>query len=259
MRGPRRTRETAPKPEWAAAIFELRQRLKLSQATLAGSLHCSAMAISRWERGDQEPGAGSYINLGNLAGAPLCWYFWGRGGLRTEDLMRVMPKVWKRSNQTRVINLQIASAGSGDKKSSGSPFVAIPLLKAVAASHGGTGDRSMLLHDAPVETLIAAPKDWCPNPFSTTCLRMRGNSMMPLIRDGYILVADSSQTNPAELDRKVVIVWHKDTGLTVSRMHHYGNTDVLGPENNEYDPIVLDSSQNWKILAKVLWWIGNAP
>ena len=83
--------------------------------------------------------------------------------------------------------------------------------------------------------------------------------MMPLIHDGYILVADSSQTQPAKLDGKVVIVWHKDMGLTVSRMHHYGNTDVLEPENRAYEPIALDGSQDWKILAKVLWWIGNAP
>jgi len=33
---------------------------------------------------------------------------------------------------------------------------------------------------------------------------------------------------------------------------------VLEPENREYDPIVLDSSKNWKILGKVLWWIGNS-
>jgi SOS-response transcriptional repressor LexA/DNA-binding XRE family transcriptional regulator len=259
MRGSRSTPKTSLKPDWATAVFELRQRLKLSQATLAGSLHCSAMAISRWERGDQEPSAGGYIDLGNLAGAPLCWYFWARAGLRTEDLMRVMPKVWKRFNQTQVVDLQIASPGSGDKKSIASQLVAIPLLKAVAASHGGKGDSSMLLHDAPVETLIAAPKNWCPNPFATTCVRMRGNSMMPLIHDGYILVADSSQTIPAKLDGKVVIVWHKDMGLTVSRMQHYGNTDVLEPENRAYEPIVLDGSQDWKILAKVLWWIGNAP
>ena len=83
--------------------------------------------------------------------------------------------------------------------------------------------------------------------------------MMPLIYDGYILGADSSQIHPAKLDGKVVIAWHKDMGLMVSRMQRYGNTDVLRPENREYEPIVLNSKQNWKILAKVLWWIGNAP
>jgi len=33
----------------------------------------SAMAISRWERGEQEPSDRGYIELGNLAGDPGCW------------------------------------------------------------------------------------------------------------------------------------------------------------------------------------------
>jgi transcriptional regulator with XRE-family HTH domain len=258
MRGLRSTPEISPKPVWATAIFELRQRLNLSQATFAEWLHCSAMTISRWERGHQEPTAGGYIDLGNLAGAPVCWYFWGRAGLRTEDLMRVMPKPGEQFSRTHLIDFQIASAGSGRKKSSVVQLVAIPLLKVVAGSHGEKGDSSVLFHDAPVEAMIAAPKDWCPNPSATTCLRVRGNSMMPLIYDGYILVVDSSQIHPAEVDGKVVIVWHRDRGLTVSRMQHYGHTNVLQPEDREHDSIILDSKQNWKILAKVLWWIGKA-
>ena len=37
------------------------------------------------------PPSHSYIEIGNLAGDPLCWYFWERAGLRSDDLMRVMP------------------------------------------------------------------------------------------------------------------------------------------------------------------------
>ena len=170
-----------------------------------------------------------------------------------------MPKFGRQLSRTGTLNFQIASAGSGLKTSKAPQLVAIPLQEVVAASHGERGDSSAILHDAPVESVIAAPQDWCPNPSATTCLRVRGKSMMPLIHDGYILVVDSSQTDPAKLNGKVVIAWHRDMGLTVSRMHHYGNTDVLEAENREYDPIVLNSSQNWKVLAKVLWWIGNAP
>ena len=39
-----------PSPEWARLVRELRQELGLSQAELGLRLHCSAMAISRWER-----------------------------------------------------------------------------------------------------------------------------------------------------------------------------------------------------------------
>ena len=83
--------------------------------------------------------------------------------------------------------------------------------------------------------------------------------MNPLINDGYILAVDSSQNDRAMLDGKIVIAWHKDMGLTVSRFQRYDHTEVLHPENREYESIVVDSKHPWKILAKVLWWIGKAP
>ena len=98
------------------------------------------MAVSRWERGVLEPAASTYIELGNLAGAPGCWYFWGRAGLRSEDLMRVMPKLRRRMPPVNIVNFQTASAGGGRRKAAVPQLVAIPLLKVVAASHGESGD-----------------------------------------------------------------------------------------------------------------------
>ena len=259
MRKSQGTSNTPPKPEWAKSVFELRHRLNLSQTDFGQRLHSSAMGVSRWERGAQEPPSHSYIELGNLAGDPKCWFFWGRAGLRAEDLTRVMPHLGRRISPQPAIDFRIAHAGSGGKKPSTPQLLAIPLLKIAVASHGGRGDNSTLLHDAPVETVIAAPKDWCPNPDSTTCLRVHGNSMMPLIYDGYILAVDSSQSDLSELNGKVVIAWHKDMGLMVSRLQHYDHTEVLQPENKESAPIVLNNKHKWKILAKVLWWIGKAP
>jgi SOS-response transcriptional repressor LexA len=248
------------KPTWAASICGLRHHLNLSQTDFGHRLHSSAMGVSRWERGVQEPPSHGYIELGNLAGDPLCWFFWGRAGLRAEDLMRVLPKRRKRIGQSSLIDFPTAHAGSGDRTLSAAPqLVAIPLLKAAVASHGGKGDSSTLLHDGPVESMIAAPIDWCPNPASTTCLRLTGDSMRPLINDGYILAVDSSQTDLSKLSGKVVIGWNKDMGLTVSRFQHFDHTDLLQPENREYESIVLNHTNKWKILAKVIWWMGRAP
>ncbi len=98
-----------------------------------------------------EPTAGSYIELGILAGDPLCWYFWDRAGLRNEEFIRVMPKLKKSMRRTNVINFQIANAGGGHKRSKIAQLVAVPLVKVVAASHGENGDSVPTLHDAPVE------------------------------------------------------------------------------------------------------------
>jgi SOS-response transcriptional repressor LexA len=249
------------RPEWATKILELREQLQLNQTAFGHKLQSSAMGVSRWERGAQEPASHSYIEIGNLAGDPECWYFWGRAGLRSEDVMRVMPGMEKRLRRAHAHDFEIVSAGSGNRKLTEKlQLVAVPLLKIVAASHGEKGDDVVFLHDAPVESMIAAPKEWCPHPSSTSCMRVKGHSMAPTISDGYILAVDSSQTDRSKLNGKIVIAWKKDKGLTVSRFRRYDHTETLQPENPRYESITLGhKNDKWKIVAKVLWWIGRAP
>jgi SOS-response transcriptional repressor LexA len=195
-------------------------------------------------------------------GDPLCWYFWGRAGLSKEDLLRVMPRLRERLHQAQMPHLEIVRAGGGAKKAEGLQLVTIPLLKTVAASHGEKCESLGLLHDGAVESMIAAPKDWCPNPSTTSCLRVRGSSMSPLIHDGYILAVDSAQTEIAELNGKVVIAWHRDKGLTVSRLKQFDHTIVLHGErqlrvdNPEQQAEMENRSQgalvDWKIAVNSL-------
>jgi hypothetical protein len=95
------------------------------------------MAVSRWERGETEPSAEAYIRLGNSAGDPLCWLFWGRAGLSTADVMRVLPAADRRLRHGRVANVQVVHAGA-ERTSSLTPkdFVAIPVLPVHAATPG---------------------------------------------------------------------------------------------------------------------------
>src|ERR1700722_4737341 len=126
--------------EWARRILALRHRLKMSQSDLGKQMNASAMAVSRWERGVQEPPANVYIQLGNLTGDPECWYFWGRAGLHSEDLMRVLPAVRSRLRKDRMPNLRVVQAGAHRAAKRPDNLVAIPVLPVVVATHGGKGD-----------------------------------------------------------------------------------------------------------------------
>jgi SOS-response transcriptional repressor LexA len=191
------------RPLWADAIRELRSRLGLNQEEFGARIGFSAMAVSRWERGALEPPSHGYIRLGNLARDASCWRFWERAGLRSEDVMRVVPTVQPSTQVSEFHSLEIVNAGPGRKKLKDKvQLVAIPLLKVVAAGHGEKGDDLPVLNDAPMETMIAAPTAWCPNPSHTTCLRVRGDSMAPLIHDGFVVAVDSSETDPSKLDAK---------------------------------------------------------
>jgi SOS-response transcriptional repressor LexA len=250
----------APRPASAKAIRDLRLRLKLSQSDLGARIGFSAMTISRWERGVQEPPSHGYIGLGNLSRDATCWNFWERAGLRSEDVLRVLP-IPKRVTQTSAPHdIEIVTAGSGSQRVEEKvQLVAIPLLKVVVAGYGEKSDNLPLLADAPVENMIAAPRDWCPNPSFTSCLRVCGNSMAPLIQDGFVVAVDSCDTELSKLHGKVVIAWHKDKGLTISRFRRYDHTDVLQSENTAYEAVTLSARSSWKIVARVLWWIGKAP
>jgi SOS-response transcriptional repressor LexA len=170
--------------------------------------------------------------------------------------MRAVSRLQRTAGSIPLQNLEIVTAGSGPKRAKVN-LVAIPLLKLVVASYGEKGDNVSVLSDAPVENMVAAPTDWCPHPSYTSCLRVRGNSMAPLIQDGFVVAADSFETDGSDLGGKIVIAWHRDFGLTISRLRRYDHTEVLQPENTQYEAVTLSAKHSWKIVAKVLWWIGR--
>lgn len=206
----------------------------------------------------REPPANVYIQLGNLTGDPECWYFWGQAGLHSGDLMRVLPAVRSRLRRDLLPEPQLVHAGSHHITKQKTQLVAIPVLPVVAATHGGKGDNLALdLDQVRPESVLAAPSNWCPNPAYTSCLRVRGRSMMPLIHDGYIVVVDTSQSNRLKLCGQIVVVIHKEQGLIVSRLQRFDGIEVLVPENREYEAVPI-SSPAWRIVGRILWCIGRA-
>lgn len=246
-------------PEWSRQIERFRRSLRLTQSEFAKRLGAAPMSVSRWERGILEVPANIYIKLGNLAGDPLCWYFWGCAGLRSEDVMRVLPAARDRLHESRLTSVLVVHAGG--KQKPGQPkadLVGIPLLPVYAATPGEQGDKNVDLEQVRPETLLAAPRDWCPNPNSTICLRVRGMSMSPLILDGYILAVDTFDVHRDALVGQIVVALNADKGLLVSRLIRFDHTDALVSDHREYESISLAPESAWRILGKVLWWIGKA-
>jgi DNA-binding XRE family transcriptional regulator len=249
-------------PEWAQRISSLRERLRMSQAELGRRFECSAMTVSRWERGLLAPSSDYYIQLGNLSGKSECWYFWERAGLQLPDVLRALPaRVRPKLPVSALPALEGAHAGtaerSKDPKRGG--LVAIPLLNVVAGSHGNQGDKKLSLDHIPARRVMGAPAEWCPNPDYTSLVRVKGDSMQPMMHDGDIMAVDSSQIDREQLNGKVVIVSNEEKGLCVSRLRRYQTVDVLEPENRDYQAIVFSKNEGWRIVGRVLWWITEAP
>ena|ERR1700722_20157241 len=249
-------RTQAP-PEWARKILTFRQTLELTQAELGKRLKTSAMAVSRWERGDAAPPADAYIRLGNIADDPLCWFFWGRAGLSTADVMRVLPTASRRLREGRIASVQVVHAGAvGSLKPA--RFVAIPILPVRAATPGADGDEVSDLDQLKPEAIWAAPMEWCPNPASTISLRVVGNSMSPLILDGYIIAVDTSEVSRDDLVGQIVVALNvEDKRLLVSRLIRFDHTEALVSDQREQPSILMSAGAKWRIVGRVLWWTGK--
>jgi transcriptional regulator with XRE-family HTH domain len=252
-----RKSENVP-PEWALKVEGVRRNRKLSQADFGAQLGVSAMTVSRWERGVAEPSGETYIRLGNIAGDPLCWFFWKRAGLRLSDVTRVLPGARRRFAESRLHEVHLVRAGTSKNYSLKKVnLVAIPLLPVQAGTPGSQGD-NIDLAEIPPESVMAAPIEWCPNPASTMCLRVKGNSMSPLILDGYIIAVDTSDVERDGLVGQIVVASHKEKGLLVSRLIRFDHMDVLVSDQREYGSVPVTAGSEWRIVGKVLWWTGRA-
>jgi hypothetical protein len=243
------------KPHGAERLKALRQHLKLSRAAFGHQLGVTERDIERWEEGNERPSPNSFVQLGNLAGEPSCWDFWRDAGLYSGDFVRALPAVRLHMRRGRP-DLEIVHAGGGQHLFSKPQWHAIPLLAVKAATHGHEGDKEFDFDRMPPEGLIAAPSHWAPNPAVTSCLRVRGNSMAPVLCDGYIIVIDTSVNDPERLVGKVVVAWHKENGLTVSWLKTVDGSPTLVSESQQYGSIRL--KPHWRVIGKVLWWIGKS-
>jgi SOS-response transcriptional repressor LexA len=250
--------------EWVPRILQLRKRLGLNQSEMAARLNYSAMALSRWESGSHEPTSEAYVQMGNLAEAGESNWFWTRAGLKSVDLSRLFPEGGgSLLHKADFPDFEIVMAGAGGKRSGAKApkkkLVAIPVLDVHAGTHGEKGDQVLDLNQAEISEMIAAPALWCPNPATTSCLRVRGSSMSPMIDNGDIVVVDASQNNGKDLNGKIIVAWHKKTGLTLSRFLMMKGVQLLESENRDYKPISMARDRNWRIVGKVLWWIRKSP
>jgi len=253
----RKTKRDAP-PEWVSQITALRDRLGINQAELARRLECSAMTISRWERGLLQPSAEHFIQLGNLGNRTEAWFFWEMAGIQPARMVEALGGTSRAKKTSGALKYegggQNGRSLATEKRSN---VVEVPLLKAVAGAHGTAGDKRNSLRAVPTLQLIAVPGTWCPNPAYTSLIRVTGKSMQPAIRDHDILAVDAYQTERGRLFGHIVVVTSESQGLSVCRLSRYDSIDVLEAEDRQFEPVVLKKSGGWRIVGRVLWSISG--
>lgn len=242
--------------EWALHITAMRERVAINQAELARRMNCSAMTISRWERGLLQPSAEHFIQLGNLGNKNEAWFFWEMAGIQPSKIVDALSGSQRKRSLEAVPS---AAERNQQPKNSEAPsnLVGIPILKAVLGTPGSSGDRRSSLRNISMVAALRVPAIWCPNPSYTSIIRVKGHSMEPAVRDGDLLAVDSFQTERNKLYGQIVVTTSEQTGLCVSRLRRLDRLEILEAENRDQDPIILNKTKKHRIVGKVLWSISG--
>jgi len=133
-------------------------------------------------------------------------------------------------------------------------YVILPLMSDEAAAGLPT-----IVNDHDIEEYVLIPKAHVPHPKETTCIRIRGDSMYPLLREGYIVAVDHYHDGREGFEalRGKVVACRVEGGVTVKFFdydeHHY----ILRPHNPKYKPISIDIHEENIIIGKIIWLFGK--
>ncbi len=216
-------------PPYPALIERLRREKGITQSALAQRLNVSAMSVSRWERGVQEPSSQIFVRLGSLASDELRWEFWERAGLTRDQV--------------------ISSAAAGPEASAAFEHVDIPLLDV----HLGASQVEDFVSGSTAIDVLSAPADWCPHPKQTMCAFVEGDSMEPRIADGSVACFDTADRSPSELSGKIVVAQHPKLGTKIAWLEPWGDGFAFRSEDPEIPRVPLEDG--WHIIGRLLWWL----
>lgn len=236
--------------DYSRRIRKLRAALRLTQHSFADRLQVRPQVVASWEQGRREPSAGSYQHLAQLAPPKDAWFFLEKIGV-TKELVRAK---WKGRSQRPAAKQRSPESAKVYVLSIDDSLqsqVRIPLLR----DHGAVDFRK--LREGNSDSILSIPSTLIPNPTGNyVAVRIRGNSMAPILRDRSIAVLDRSNRDPARLLGRMVGV-RKQSSLVVRWLAPESGPGhwILRAENPRYPVIVLESaSADFLVGAMVSWW-----
>lgn len=241
-------------------IRSLRKKLSLSQAKLARLLDLTPTAVAAWEQGLNEPSESNYLRLARLCDGELSEFFSGRAGvlpgeaiyfskLGTSGLKYMTKAMNLAASQP---NLLVVADPRWRETLEGQPHHV--LWVPVMASRGA-GRYPVDMNDPDIEAFLACPLRYAPHgPGHYTAIRIRGDSMKPLLQEEDIVCIEHVEAPISRLRNKLVAALVDGTVL-VKYMDHRssGREIILRSENKNYGPLRFRRSASSRIIGRVTW------
>jgi len=123
-------------------------------------------------------------------------------------------------------------------------------IKLLADRVAGGDPREINEND--IESYTVIYESWVKPGGVYSSIRIKGDSMAPVLREGDIVTINHTRTDPAELRGKIVAVRIPDEGITIKYLNEMPDVWVLEPENRLAQTIYADKKKS-KIIGVVEW------
>jgi SOS-response transcriptional repressor LexA len=214
------------RPLIARRIRDLLARPGMTQEVLAQHCGVDQTIVSRWGSGARTPGIGSFQAIAHLVPEDEKeWWFELAG----------VPKVLR----------------PDDPAFQSRP---VPLFKGrVAAGHG----REI---EGEIEKELPLPKEWFQPGSKIIAMKVEGDSMSPLINDGYYVLIDIAERDIKRLAGHMVAA-RSQHGCTVKWLRKWGKFYQLMPQHvsEEHPAPIIDpeNHEDFAIIGRVVKWVGE--
>jgi phage repressor protein C with HTH and peptisase S24 domain len=206
---------------------------------LARAAGISPSALRKWLRGEAEPSRERLIGFADTAGVPIAWLVRGEGA---------QPSL----HRERAADPGVEEGTAALPRA----YVALPRRSTAAAAGAGSPEP-----DHTVE-FLAFRHDWLRtnfnlHPTDVQLVRAVGDSMEPDIRDGDLLLIDTTQTGFTEFGIYVFEVQGERLVKRVQRK--FDGTLFVISDNTIYQPEIISQALAAEItvVGKVIWRAGR--
>lgn len=239
----------------SSRIKRLRKALGLTQHGLAQKLGVLPWAVASWEQGRWEPSGEHYAQLARLAPPEQAQFFLGKLGIDRGTLLSKWPELSQKLPEVQAPEIRIYTTeqwkpGTEDRLRF---QVQIPVLRDEAAA-GSPRE----INERDIDSFVAVPAKFVPKGLGAyTGIYIRGDSMVPILGDRFIVVVDHTQRDPMRLRGRMVAALLQG-GVLVKWLARETRRDhlVLRSQNPAYEDIVLDSPETNPLIGDVVFWWG---
>jgi len=236
---------------------EIAKRLKIAFSGIKGyevaeKLGVDKATVSRYLSGKNMPTIDGLIKISELTGFSIDWLLTGKGAMKLSDDLTEKSETYKSAVNIIILTPDELKSRLKELESLES-YVPLPLLPDSVIIKDAIN-----IDDKDIEGFALIYKNWLQQDHIYRCVRIKDNSMLPILEEGFIVTIDCTENDPSMLEGKIVAAHYQDS-LAIRKLLLTNEYYILQPHNTlKFQPLKIPIDEKYIIIGKVACWFGKS-